>query len=174
MQLTVRQMFSVALVMAGATAVAEGRMPTRFPGEQSHVRAPGGAFVVENVDSDESPHHVLYLRKVATGERRKLIEYERHVKVLWSPTAEFVAIADFEGSDSSRCLVFSVDASKPMIDVSEALRRELPSERRWTGNHHVYFEPHRWIDERTLEVRVSGYGDLSPSGFVVRHRYRIP
>jgi hypothetical protein len=154
-------------------AVEAHQAKARFPGERDRLAAPSGEHVVVNVDSDQPPTHALYVTGRDGNNRRLLLAYERHVTAVWSPDGSLLAVTDFGGSDFSRCLVFDARTARLVVEVSKALKQRYPRERRWSENHHVYFEAERWLDARTLQVKVRGHGDRDPKGFEARYEFRV-
>src|SRR5882762_6847684 len=97
-------MFGALLLLVAPSAMAGGN-PIAFPGRVSELSSPDGRFVLRNVDSDQEPHHVLYLEDVWKKSER-LLAYGRHASALWCGHGQGLLINDYGGSDYSNCLLF--------------------------------------------------------------------
>jgi hypothetical protein len=69
-------------------------------------------IAVVNVDSDAEPNHTLFLENRNTNTRRKLLEYSRHVEVLWNSNSTSFAVTDYAGSNVADCLVLGFHNNK--------------------------------------------------------------
>lgn len=163
------------LVVAWLLSVpaSAGGQQTRFPGDVSELASPDGHLVLVNVDSDQPPHHALYLRAKGASGQEQLLTYGRHASALWSLRGHGLIINDYGGSDYSNSLIFLFGADKKQVDVREELRRQVSSNRSLFGNHHVYIEGVGWLDDDRVKVKVSGYGDVDPKGFTLVYEYTI-
>jgi hypothetical protein len=147
-----------------------------FPGPATKLESPDGKFIVENVDSDKEPHHVLLLRTKRTDKVRTLYAYRRQVGVLWSPDGSKVVVNDYAGSDFSTSLVFFVGPEIPPLDLKEGvlgLLKGSPELRSITDNGHVYFEVARWDGNNAVRLKVWGYGEIDPKGFSRKYLYDL-
>lgn len=156
-----------------ATVVLAGDVPTGFPGKVSQVASPDGRFVLRNVDYDQEPYHVLYLGDVRRKTEEKLLAYGRVASALWSPDGRALLVNDYGGSDYSNCLVFLFGDGRTRIDVQAKLREQLGGDQTLFRNHHVYIEGVTWLGRSTVEVKVSGYGDVDPKGFTRFYEYPL-
>lgn len=142
--------------------------PVSFPG-QSEAVSPDGRYAISGVDSGTEPHHTIYLEDRSLKARRKLLDYDRHIMVLWKPDSKLFAVTDYIGSDSSRCSILSVDEKVAAIRVLDVLSRQL-AEGTWkqlesrVSNHHTYVEAQVWDGPMSLMVKISGYGDADAGG----------
>jgi hypothetical protein len=132
-----------------------------FPGSATELPSPDAAFVAVSVDNDGPPWHSLMLRNSTTGSLDKLLSYERHVRVEWAPAGHALALTNFEGSDSSRCLIFMAGKISSPIDLNASLGKYVNTKE----DHHAYCEVVRWKDKETVQLLVHGYGDAHPAGF---------
>jgi hypothetical protein len=146
--------------------------PIAFPGRVSELASPDGRYVLRNVDSDQEPHHVLYLEG-AQHKNEKLMVYGRHASALWSRDGQGLLVNDYGGSDHSNCLLFLFGVERKRIDVRERLREQLGSNETIFGNHHVYVEGVEWISRDRVSVKVSGYGDVNPKGFTLLYDHSV-
>lgn len=162
----------VALLLLVAPFALAGGNPIAFPGRVSELSSPDGRYVLRNVDSDQEPHHVLYVEGVQHKSER-LLTYGRHVSALWSRDGQALLVNDYGGSDFSNCLLFLFGAERKRIDVRERLHEQLGSNQTIFGNHHVYIEGVEWIDRSRVKVKVSGYGDVDPKGFTLFYEYPV-
>ena len=153
---------AVIWVLALGTSNAAGT--TQFPGSQSQVSSPDRRFALVWVPADDAPggKHVLKLGG-ASGPQRVILEFERWVRVAWSPDSRHIAIVKGVGSDASESSVYPTDG-KPPISVWAALRSQQGTsvESLVAGADHCYVEADRWLDAATLSVRVWGYGGSRP------------
>jgi hypothetical protein len=166
-----RSALGALLLLLAPSALAGGLIA--FPGPFSEVSSLDGRFVLANVDSDEPPYHVLYLREKAKSGQEKLLEYGRHASALWAPDGRGLVINDYGGSDYSNCLVFAVASARKHVDIRAELRKQLAGERLIFRNHHVYIEGVAWLGADKVKVKVSGYGDIDPKGFTLFYEYSL-
>jgi hypothetical protein len=111
--------------------------------------------------------------------RRKLFNYDRNIALLWKSDSRLFAVTDYAGSDNSRCSVVSVDEIVPPIQVLDVLSRQLfeiaaQQLKRSLSNHHAYVEAYVWDGPTSLQVKISGYGDADPAGFVEFYEVLLP
>lgn len=153
----------LALLLAGQ-AVSSKR-PIPLPGSTSQIKSPNGYLVLVNIDSDSEPFHSLVLKNLRTGMEKTLQTYSRHITVSWSPGGDSLFVNDFGGSDYSNCLVYTFDGSFTPLDVTEEMRRLRPQDSHLWGNHHIYIQASKWLNDTELLIRVHGYGDIDPKGY---------
>jgi hypothetical protein len=131
-----------------------------FPGSPNSVRAPNRLHSIKNVDRDQEPNHSLLLRDEKTGLERKVLDYGRHVDVMWAPDSKSFFVNDYAGSSESNCQIFSVEDLK-RLDVLETLkaadREGLPS------SDHLYVTCKAWHGD-SIGVSLSGRGEGHPEG----------
>lgn len=151
-----------------------------FPGVVSQVTSPDKKYVLINVDSESEEqasslggNHALYLRKVETDEQTRIYSYNRHVEVLWSPKSGRLLVNDFGGSDFSIPRIFSVHHPAKPLDLREQLKQKMRNHRSIFDNHHVYIVGTEWLSEDKLKIKIYGYGDIDPDGFVLWFEYLI-
>jgi hypothetical protein len=168
--------YSVAVTLAVGSwccTIVVANETTTFPGAVSEVSSPDGKYVVRNQDREgEPPNHTLILVDTLEKSERHLLDYDRHVGVLWAPDSARFFINDYRGSSESTCHV--VDArTAQSTDVWQKLLREASLSRHVTGNHHLYVVCEGWPSEETVSVIVSGYGDADPAGFEIGIDYDL-
>ena len=168
--------FIHCLVLA-AFAGKPGR-PVSFPSKAPAAVSPDGQFAIVSVDSTSEPRHTLFLEtRGSTGSRRKLLDYERQVTIIWNPTSSAFAVTNYSGSNVAECLVFLVSTDDSPMDVAGGIQQgirnpqELASLRK---NDHLYYAAIRWTSAQTLRVKVWGHGDANPSGFRRVYTYHLP
>jgi len=158
------------------TAAASAGKLVEFPGPQAQLQSPNGRYVVENVDSDKEPHHMLRLKNSETGAVRTLCNYQRHVTVLWSPDGKKLVVNDYAGSDFSKALIFSLDQDGRAEDVGSELLQSLkdsPDRKSLAENRHVYFAVYGWDGNGAVKLKVWGHGEIDPSGFSRLYQYTL-
>lgn len=133
-----------------------------FPGRDSESKSPNGNFVIQNLDYDDrDPAHVLVLVDTKTGTKTKIHSYDRHVDLLWSPQSNALVINDYEGSDSTRPLLFLFPWTGDKLDLLEKLTdfmRSRNREDRLHKNDHSSLTVQRWINSHELLCQLEAYG----------------
>lgn len=170
---------SVFLAIGANWVAASESAKIQFPGSSSQLISPNGRYVLVNVDSEGpamtsylSDNHSLYLLDLKSTKVEKVRSYGRKVEALWSPQSLALLINDYEGSNSTRAIVYLVDKGK-YFDVKDELRRRLGSNRSIFGNHHVHIVGTDWLAENKLQVKITGYGDVDPAGFTLWYEYTV-
>ncbi len=141
--------------------------------------SPDGRYAIVGVDSAKEPYHTVFLEDQLLKSRRRLFNYNRSIALLWKSDSKLFAVTDYAGSDISRCSILSVDEKASPIQVLDVLSHQL-SEGTWKklethlSDHHVYVEAAVWDGPRSLVVKISGYGDADPKGFVEFYRVLLP
>jgi hypothetical protein len=174
-----RYRFSMLVFAALASlAFATTQRPAKlvsFPSTKAAAVSPDGYFAVINVDSDAEPHHTLFLENRESKTRRKLMEYGRHVEVLWNPSSTEFAVNDYTGSNVAACLVFAITDGGPARNVIDAVQPTITdAKERATlrDSSHIYWVAVRWASPTLLVVKIWGHTDVSPSrGFQYFHTY---
>jgi hypothetical protein len=135
--------------------------------------------VIRNSDSlTENPAHTLTLVDANTGSAIKIYQYPRAADVLWSPASDSFVINNYEGSNSTRPILYSLPWNDKKTDLLETLTvflRGRHEENLVLKNDHVYFSVRRWINSHELLCRLEAYGEASPNGpgFKGQYVYRI-
>ena len=148
-----------------------------FPGPSSKIKSPNGEYTIRNTDDQkQEPAHRLTLVDEKNGTIVKVYSYGRHVDVLWSPDSRAFVVNDYEGSDSCHPILFAPPWSAATID----LRGKLITYLRARGeaqiaekNDHVYFTVQRWLTDKEMICKITGYGDASPKGFTKYYVYNL-
>ncbi len=158
--------FGLLVVAAtGCSSVKEAS----FPGKTTMLQAPRQTMVLKNVDAESEKDevalgasHALFLLD-STGRSTRVYSYSRHIRVIWSPTDQFLAITDYDGSDHATCGVFFIQEGR-FIDVESAIKQEFENRYEELSASHIYFEASSWISGgNRLAVKVRGYG-YDPDG----------
>jgi hypothetical protein len=155
-------------------------MNARFPGRVSELRSPRGRFVLISVDADSthsngsfSANHALFVRDLRDNEKRLVYEFDRYVDVKWSPRGGKVAINDYHSSDRSSSVILLIDGQEKRIDLDDKFASEVERERSISGNHHVYMETDRWLNDNRVLLKIHGHGDVDPGGFTLWYEYSV-
>ncbi len=104
------------------------------------------------------------------------MKYERGAEVLWNPNGKSFALSDFAGSDYAVCSIVSVNEKMEAIPVLENLLKRVPAAERENikRNDHLYIAGIRWIDTKTLLVKIWGHDSDRRKGFERFYRYTVP
>ncbi|HYL99253.1 MAG TPA: hypothetical protein VEZ90_09885 [Blastocatellia bacterium] len=148
----------------------------RFPDTRAEFRSPNGTYVVVNSDRDEKPFHSLTVKRRSDGSVINTYEYPRNVEIFWNPQGTVLAITDNYASNESKCLILDLAQKNPdWADLTQALRNAGNSRQKSSlvRDDHVYTKVLRWRDDKTLEVKVSGYGEVDPKGFSYLYLYSL-
>jgi hypothetical protein len=96
--------------------------------------------------------------------------------VLWNPDGKSFAFSDFAGSDYAVCSIVSVNEKVEVIPVLENLLKTVSAAGRDSikRNDHLYPEGIRWIDTKTLLVKIWGHDSDRHKAFERFYRYRMP
>lgn len=148
-----------------------------FPGAHSESRSPNGRFVVRNFDSDvANPAHTLILVGNQSSLDITIYHYGRGVDILWSPDSKAFIVNDHEGSNVAHPVLFTEPWSTNYVDLRAKLIRFLHSknaDEHLLGNHHVYITAQRWLSNKDILCKATGYGDVDPKGFTRDYVYEI-
>ena len=148
-----------------------------FPRSRSEAKSPNGRYTIRNADDEKQEvAHTLTLIDTRSSSSSQIYSYGRHVDVLWSPTSRAFVVNDYEGSDASRPVLFTIPLADQPLDLREKLTYFLRSQgkaKRVEGNHHVYFTVQRWLNGDKILCQVTGYGDADPKGFTERYVYKL-
>jgi len=169
-----------AVVLAALAAATSGGATklVSFPSTRTEAVSPDRRFAVVNVDSDTEPYHTLFLENRQSKTRRKLLEYGRHVEVLWNPNSTSFAVTDYAGSNVAECLVFSVSDGGESRNVADALQGTITNPKEQASlrdSSHIYWAAVRWKSPHSLLVTVWGHTDVAPArNFQYFHTYNVP
>jgi len=145
-----------------------------FPGGRTTSKSPNGRYLIRNIDFDgSSPAHRLLLEDRSNKTSIQLFSYDRSVDILWSPSGSKLILNDYGGSDFTDAYVILLDDSSRRIKVTEELRTKYPSSARIFSNDHLYLAGVAWIDEKTIRIKVSGYGGVDPKGYEAFFTYTL-
>lgn len=115
------------LAVASAAAVLGAMSSTnsfiQFPGGQAAVLSHRRSAWLEFRRSPRSCKDCAYALFVHRRGKppRLLLQFDRWADAIWSPDDKYLAINDYEGSDTSNCLVFEVDRNLRPTDVRKAV-----------------------------------------------------
>jgi hypothetical protein len=85
-----------------------------------------------------------------------------------------LVVNDFTGSDSSTCLVFEIGkGAAGSEDVRGRLMQLASVAERIRANHHVFVRCVDWTGDRTVLVKLEGYGKADPKGFTEWFEYSL-
>jgi hypothetical protein len=150
----------------GGCAYAASAQLVQFPGTGTMLHSPNRALSILNVDRDQTPNHSLLLRDEKTGSEREILDYGRHVDVMWAAHSQSFFVNDYTGSSESSCEIFSV-ADLKRIDVLEELQL---ADKAFPPDDHRYITCTAWRGYSVL-ISVSGRREDKPEG--VERRYSI-
>jgi hypothetical protein len=125
----------------------------RFPSTIHTLRAPVGGLSVRWVEASSSSPHRLILQGRA-GKPPTLLQFERSVRVYWSPNGEALAVTNYEGSDQASTWIFRVAQAPDSVHLDLASAPDSVRHAPCIARGHTYLEAVRWVDGRTLTVRL--------------------
>ncbi len=166
------------VLLSTALVLGASDKKVSFPGPESEARSPDGRYSIKNMLYDNAQRAYLLFVDRTSGKQHKIHDYARHVEVLWSPASDAFVVNDFEGSDSTRPILYSVPTTGTDTDLLQKLTdflRARREEKLVLGNGHVYLTVQRWINPEELLCLLQAYGEASPhgSGFEGRYVYKI-
>jgi hypothetical protein len=150
---------SALFALLVVSAVAEN-VQTQFPGEGRELASPDKHWLLRWIPADQNANgeHALLLVKAETGVSREVLSFPRHVTVTWAPDGRHFAVTNYTGSTDAESLVYPVEFRAPQ-SVEALLEERQPGALSFTqGAGHRYVEVLRWLDAKTLSIRVWGYG----------------
>jgi hypothetical protein len=156
--------FLVVLGLVAFWGVAAGALAAvlaHFPETQRAIASPDKKYSIYNKNSDQEPNHSLYIRSNVSGGDEKILDYGRHVDVMWSPGSDAFFVNDYSGSSEATCLVYFADGLR-RLDVKSLLN--TIGEGEILSSDHLYITCKKWNKSGIL-VAVSGRGDKYPNGF---------
>lgn len=167
----------VIILLSTAFATGLSAQGISFPGTRSESKSPNGRFAIRNFDSDmANPAHTLTLIATQGSLDITIYRYGRSVDILWSPNSQAFVVNDHEGSNVSHPVLFTEPWSANNTDLREKLigfLRPKNEAQSLLGNHHVYVTAQRWLSNKEILCKASGYGDVDPKGFTRYYRYEI-
>jgi hypothetical protein len=149
------------LTIWGSAIAAVGTDLARFPGTQQTIASPDKQYSIYNRDSDRDPNHSLFIHSRSSAADKKILDYGRHVDVMWSPSSDAFFVNDYSGSSEADCLLFSASGLR-RLDVEDLLQNI--SEKGILESDHLHITCRKW-NRSWLLVSVSGRGDEYPNGF---------
>lgn len=158
------RLLALLLWVAGAVKAPH---PVAFPGA-AEAKDPTGRYAVVYVAPDakavDGGRHQLRLRVEKSGAARHLLSFDSSAAVYWAPDGNALAVTDRRGSAASTVLLYFPQRPGE-TDLDAELAKTLGPLPERTGNGHVYLEAVRWLNPKTLRVRLRGYGKHDPEGF---------
>lgn len=145
----------------GAVANVLSAAIAHFPESHRAVASPDKKYSIYNKNSDKEPNHTLYIRSHAPDADEKILDYGRHVDVMWSPGSDAFFVNDYSGSSEATCLVFYVDGLR-RLDVKDLLKTTAEGD--IVSSDHLYITCKKW-SKGGIDVAVSGRGDKYQNGF---------
>ena len=149
----------VALLSTAASSFAAG---FAFP-SSARCLSPDGRWELKARPPrhpERNAGHLLVLKKVR-GPTVRLQRFDRSCEVLWSPDSARIAVTDWQASDMSDVLIYSVARPTHGQSVARLLPKgAIPTEER---EGHGYFEASKWLDSRRLQIKVWGHRDSFPA-----------
>jgi hypothetical protein len=163
----------VPFTVSGFVAVAWAQITCTFPSVKDSCSDPQARRAIEWMAPSEGGRHVLWLKTISTGARTRLLEFDRSVDVLWSPTGRALAVTDHAGSNDSMLWVFTGSTLMRAISVDERLRSSLGRLPAIYNNGHRYFEAVRWMAPEVLKFRVRAYDSDPLKEYVATFRFDL-
>lgn len=148
------------LLLFWASSVV-GAALVHYPENQGKAASPDRVYALYNRNSDREPTHSLYIQSQTSGIDQKVLDYGRHIDVMWSPGSDAFFVNDYSGSSEANCLVFFTDGLR-RLDVNSLLKGI--SEKDFLGSDHLYATCKKW-NKDGLILAVWGHGDSYPNGF---------
>ncbi|GEM_PF-6761674 len=169
----------------------EYTQPRQVTGVEIPVLSPDGRFEIfynfSEQDSLEGTYqqHQIWLRSRNTkGKPALLYSYGRDANVAWSPDSRMIAVTDFEGSNSSRVVLFRIVPPLGATRLSEIDNFiEVHAKEMLPDYDHFYAEVVGWtIDSGSLAIELRGdvtEWDLTQTEYTTRRisrqaKFRIP
>jgi hypothetical protein len=142
---------SVLLITVGLQPSLHGQ--TRFPSTIHTSHAPAGTLSVRWVEASPSTPHQLVLEGRA-GKASTLLQFDRSVVVRWSPDGQALAVTTYEGSDQATTWVFGLGQMPDSSHLDMAAVPDSVRHASCVAQSHTYLEAVKWIDNKTLQVRL--------------------
>src|SRR5207249_6738834 len=142
-------LFLLVFFFFSSSAFSENKVS--FPGHDQ-VRDPTGRYIV--VFKERSPDlggsHELILQDRTNGIARPLLDFDRHVDLLWAPSGSNLAVTDWTGSSDSQVLVFFPDRPSEAINMETLITEKYGYPHGNPCHCHMYYEAIKWRDKDTL------------------------
>jgi hypothetical protein len=158
--------YLVILVLVWHVSVGAGVGPVSFPENQRVLISPNKEYSIYNTDSDRELIHSLYMENRTSGIRERVLDYGRHVDVMWAENSDAFFVNDYSGSSEASCLVFSTDGLK-RLDIKDLLA--VLGEKDILQSDHLYVTCKKWV-KAEIVIAVSGRGGNDPNGFDRKYR----
>ena len=159
-----------AAVIAGLLAAGIASALTAFPGAKGTV-SPHRRYRVSWVaPASSSESHALALENLRTGVSMRLMDFLRHVEVIWSPDDRYVAVTDYSGSTDSAVLIFRT--SRPGRTLEVAPPPAIAGKMGAYG--HRILKAVRWNKSNELIISAQAYGNEAATEYVAEFSYKVP
>lgn len=173
-KVSVKAAISFVLTIVFCSSLGARQSVQTFPGGRSSSKSPNGRYVIRNIDYDDSsPAHRLLLEDRSKKTSNQLFSYDRSVDILWSPSGSGLILNDYGGSNFTDAYIIFLDDSRRRVKVTEELRTMYPGSARIFSNDHLYIEGVAWLDEKTIRIKVSGYGGVDRKGYEAFFTYTL-
>jgi hypothetical protein len=103
--------------------------------------------------------HVLFASRTRAGREVKVLTFDRHIDVVWSPEGHHLAITDYAASSDSLVYVVDLETGN-VVNVEDEMRRTLKSSPPVYANGHRYFRAIDWAPPLRLRFEVRAYDAL--------------
>ena len=147
---------TLGLAMSPDYAVAQ---IINFPISKIPAPSPDREFSIINEDNEKEPNHALYIKNNNLKTKNKILYYNRHVDVLWSPNSKRFFVNNYKESNLSDCEIISV-ISRNRLSVAHALTKEKGAILRGNDDSHLYITCLSWIGPDAVLVSAKGYDGL--------------
>ena len=154
------RIYFVIFALTASVPTLGAPVAAHFPGPQNKSESPNHAYSIENVDKDEAPHHSLIFVSHGETSRQKILDYQRHVDVIWAQHSGYFLVNDYVGSNEATCKLFTVPSLRN-IDLVDLIKAHdatsLPD------LDHLYVTCGRWRND-VVDVRLHGWGGAAADG----------
>jgi hypothetical protein len=86
-----------------------------------------------------------------------LLDFDRHVSVLWAPDGAAIAITDYAASTDAKVYIYHPERLGTPIDVEKSLIAQLGRIPALYENSHRYFEALNWMAPGKLRFEVHAH-----------------
>ena len=168
-----KHLFKSIVALLICFSVLHAYQKQKFPSEKDTLYSSDRKYAIINVDAaNNEKQHKIILKEISSGKEWKIIEYSRHVEVVWSPNSKAIAITDFSGSNHSNTYIFIVGDNLTKINLEEELSKLNHLKKHLVRNDHVYIKARKWVRDE-MEISVEVYGDNDPNGFSTIVKYNL-
>jgi len=173
-----RILTGLALVQLCSMAVAQTR-PISTPvvdlprGAVTRISSPDKKWGLIFECPNNCSERRLSIEHNATHQCRFISEYERSLKVSWSPDSRSFFVDDDSGSNIAMSYVYD-PLTLRVTDLADSLTTRDKGAAQYLRAGHSYLRAKRWINSHELFVSLSGHFDEPPPrGFTVKYRISL-